>query len=118
MSSLDTDSLSPHEAVFLAMQAVEGVRVGTGEVALDAALRTARYMTLRRRYLVSDQSIRGGSVILRGTRITAASVAARIDYGEALGEIAAESPEIPSEAFEAALIFAKAQKESRREQVA
>lgn len=118
MSSLDSDSLSPHEAVFLALQAVEGVRAGTGEVALDAALRTARYMALRRRYLVSDQGIRGGSVILRGTRITAASVVARIDHGEALDEIAAESPDIPCEAFEAALIFAKAQKASRCEQVA
>lgn len=118
MSSIENDNLSPHEAVFLAMQAMDGARVGTGEVALDAALRTARYMALRRRYLVSDQSIRGGSVILRGTRITAASIVARIDDGEALGEIAAESPDIPSEAFEAALIFAKAQKESRRDQVA
>jgi uncharacterized protein (DUF433 family) len=54
------------------------------------------------------EAIKGGLPVIRGTRIGAHSVVARLDAGDTLQEIAAENPDLPLEAFEAAVRFARA----------
>ncbi len=67
-----------------------------------------RYVEVRNRWIVSDDAIQGGTPVIRGTRMTVYSLLGRVNAGEDLDEIAAENPDIPREALEAALLFAKA----------
>jgi uncharacterized protein (DUF433 family) len=50
----------------------------------------------------------GGTPLIKGTRVTVYSLLGRIEAGETTDEIASEYPDIPPEAIEAAIIFAKA----------
>ncbi len=61
-----------------------------------------------RDWVTSVDGIMGGLPVIRGTRITVHSVDARVCGGDSLDEIAQENPDIPREAFEAALHFARA----------
>lgn len=70
--------------------------------------RADHYVAARDRWIDSVPDIKGGLPIIRGTRITAHSVGARVEAGDSLDEIAAENPDLPREAFEAAALYAKA----------
>jgi uncharacterized protein (DUF433 family) len=70
--------------------------------------RADHYLTARDRWIDSVVGIKGGLPIIKGTRITAHSVEARLKAGDRLDDIAAENPDLPREDFEAAAIFAKA----------
>lgn len=70
--------------------------------------RADHYLTARDRWIDSVVGIKGGLPIIKGTRITAHSVEARLKAGDCLDDIAAENPDLPREAFEAAAIFARA----------
>lgn len=59
-------------------------------------------------WVTSVEGVMGGLPVIRGTRITVHSVDARVCGGDSLDDIAQENPEIPREAFEAALHYAKA----------
>lgn len=59
-------------------------------------------------WIESVPEIRGGAPIIKGTRITVHAVEARLLHGDSLDEIAAENPDVPREAFVAAVLFAKA----------
>lgn len=59
-------------------------------------------------WIASAAGIKGGLPVIRGTRIGAHSVAVRLDAGDTLAEIAAENSDLPFEAFEAAIRFARA----------
>ncbi|HEX9836458.1 MAG TPA: DUF433 domain-containing protein [Alphaproteobacteria bacterium] len=74
----------------------------------EAIKRAERYRRARRRWLVSDAGIMGGTPGIKGTRMTVYSVLGRINAGETLDAIAEENPDIPREALWAAVIFAKA----------
>lgn len=70
--------------------------------------RTRIYLETRHEHLAVDSEILGGEPILKGTRITCQSVLGRIEGGETLDDLVEDYPEISKEAFEAALIYAKA----------
>jgi uncharacterized protein (DUF433 family) len=59
-------------------------------------------------WIESVPGIKGGAPVIKGTRITAHAVETRLSHGDSLDEIAAENPDLPREAFEAAVLFAKA----------
>ncbi|WP_195838302.1 DUF433 domain-containing protein [Methylocystis rosea] len=63
---------------------------------------------VRDAWIESIPEIKGGAPVIKGTRITAYAIEARLLHGDSLDEIAAENPDIPREAFVAALLFAKA----------
>lgn len=73
-----------------------------------AVKRAERYRHARDRWIVSDETIMGGTPVIKGTRMTVYSVLGRIDTGETLEAVAEENPDIPLEALEAAVIFGKA----------
>ncbi len=68
---------------------------------------TERYIAARDRWIESVDGIKGGLPVIRGTRITVYSIAARIKGGDTLEEIGRENPDIPLEAFEIAALFAR-----------
>lgn len=70
--------------------------------------RTRVYLETRYEHLAVDPDILGGEPILKGTRITCQSVLGRIEGGETLGDLVEDYPEISKEAFEVALVYAKA----------
>lgn len=65
------------------------------------------YCSAKESYILEDPKIMGGSPVIRGSRITAHSVVNRLDGGDTLKEIIEENPDIPAEAFEAAIIYAR-----------
>ena len=58
-------------------------------------------------WVTSIDGVMGGLPVIRGTRITVHSIDARVCGGDSLDDIARENPDIPREAFEAALRFAR-----------
>ncbi|MCI4679040.1 DUF433 domain-containing protein [Rhodoblastus acidophilus] len=78
-----------------------------GEAAGDALERAARYVRAREDWIDSVHGIKGGLPVIRGTRLTAHSLAARLDHGDSLEDLVAENPDLPRGAIEAAVVFAK-----------
>jgi excisionase family DNA binding protein len=83
------------------------IRVELGKLTGDVLERTLRYVKARDAWIASVEGIKGGLPVIRGTRITVHSVEARARRGERIDDIANENPDIPREAFEAAVVFAK-----------
>ncbi len=84
------------------------VTADVGQLAGEALERTERYLRARETWIESVAGIKGGLPVIKGTRITVHSIEARIEHGDSLDEVAAENPDLPREAFEAAVLFAKA----------
>jgi len=59
-------------------------------------------------WVVSDESVMGGAPVIRGSRITVFSLLGRVQHGETITDIQADNPDLPREAIEAALIYARA----------
>lgn len=74
----------------------------------EAQRRATEYAALRARWIVADPAIRGGEPIVAGTRVSVYTLAARIAVGESEAVLADDFPHIPSEAREAAVLYAKA----------
>lgn len=66
------------------------------------------YAKVRDQWIESDPQIKGGEPVIRGTRIGVRGVAQRMEQGESVESLVKDYPEIPAEAFRAALTYAKA----------
>lgn len=89
------------------VEIVPAVEVNVRQLLGDTMERTARYRKARDRFIVSDPEILGGTPVIRGTRITVYSALGRVDHGETVADIAADNPDIPPEAIEAAITYAR-----------
>lgn len=103
-------SCKPH---LLRREQVFAVRGGPVAIrCTDDVRRYARasleYARLRDRYIVRDPEISGGDPVIKGTRLKAHTVAARIDDGDTIAELHAEHPQIPEQALTVAYRYAKA----------
>ena len=78
-----------------------------GRLAGAALERTGRYLKARDAWIVSEPGIKGGLPVIKNTRIGVHSVEARVRHAESLEEIAQENPDVPMEAFEAAVLSEK-----------
>lgn len=74
----------------------------------QAAGRALRYRRDRDRWIVRDPEILGGTPVIRGTRISVYSVLGRVEGRETIDEIAEENYDVPRKAFEAAVVYARA----------
>ena len=73
-----------------------------------AIVREAReYAQRRAEYLETDSEVKGGEPVIRGTRLTARAVLARLAGGDGLADLAADYPDIDPAAFEAAALYAR-----------
>ena len=78
------------------------------ELANEPFEAAVRYRSSRDAHIVSDPETLGGTPVIRGTRITVYSVLGRLQDGDSVADLVADNPNIPREAFEAAVIFARA----------
>ncbi|MCA9259888.1 MAG: DUF433 domain-containing protein [Planctomycetales bacterium] len=83
------------------------VTADVGAAAGEAIERAERYAKAREHWIESVAGIKGGLPVIRGTRLTAHSLAARVEHGDRIEDLIAENPDLPAEAIEAAIVFAK-----------
>ncbi len=84
-----------------------GTVLHVDELAGEACETAVRYKELRDTHIVSDTALLGGTPVIRGTRMSVYSVLGRLQNGDSMDDLAAENPDIPRDAFEAAVIFAR-----------
>lgn len=73
----------------------------------DVAAHLERYASDRERYIETRQDVRGGDPVISGTRLSVRAVAERVSQGETIEDLIEDYPDIPREAFETALIYAR-----------
>ena len=84
-----------------------GTSIDVGGLAGEAVERAARYARARDAHIVSDLAIKGGTPVIRGTRMTVYAVLGRVDGGETLDDVAEDNPDLAREALEAAVVYAR-----------
>ncbi|WP_051948597.1 DUF433 domain-containing protein [Methylosinus sp. PW1] len=112
-------ALKSHELSRLKTAQVEiapSVTADIGELAGEALERTDRYLRARETWIDSVPGIKGGLPVIKGTRLTVHSIEARVEHGDSMDDIVAENPDLPREALEAALLFARSHPLSGRPQ--
>ena len=62
---------------------------------------------LRNRFLEVNPKIRGGEPVIRGTRVPIRGLAKQVEAGETLEVLREDYPNIPDEAFEFAVLWAR-----------
>jgi uncharacterized protein (DUF433 family) len=85
-----------------------GVKIKPGEVLGPTLDRVNSYAKARHRWIRADEKIKGGTPVIRGTRMSVYSVAGRVAHGESIDEIQKDNPDLDREALEAAIAYAKA----------
>ena len=84
-----------------------GTSIDVGRLAGEAVERAERYARARDAHIVSDPEIKGGTPVVRGTRMTVYAVLGRVDGGEALDDVAEDNLDLAREALEAAVVYAR-----------
>jgi len=85
-----------------------GVKIKPGEVLGPTLERVNSYSRARHRWIRMDENIKGGTPVIRGTRMSVYSVAGRVAHGESIDDIQKDNPDLDREALEAAVAYAKA----------
>jgi uncharacterized protein (DUF433 family) len=101
-------STSPNRLLTAEWKLSPGFRIRPGDVLRPTVKRVTRYSRARDRWVRVDEDIKGGTPVIRGTRMSVYSVAGRVDHGDTLDEILKENPDLKREALEAALAYARA----------
>jgi uncharacterized protein (DUF433 family) len=83
------------------------VEIDLGRLVGDAVAKTEKYRTARDAFIVTDEAIKGGTPVIRGTRMTVYAILGRIDHGDTVDDILAENPDLTRDAIEAAVIYAR-----------
>jgi uncharacterized protein (DUF433 family) len=65
------------------------------------------YAERRTEFIEADPDVKGGEPVIRGTRLTARAVLARLAGGDGISDLAADYPDINPVAFEAAALYAR-----------
>jgi uncharacterized protein (DUF433 family) len=83
------------------------VEIDVGRLVGDAAERAERYAHGRDTYSEIREDIKGGTPVIRGTRMTVYSVLGRVERGDTIEDLVEDNPDIPRDALEAALVYAR-----------
>jgi len=97
-----TNALAKSRAVI-----APAVEIDLGQLVGDAVAKTEKYRAARDAFIVVDEAIKGGTPVIRGTRMTVYSVLGRVDHGDTVDDILAENPDLTRDALEAAIIYAR-----------
>jgi uncharacterized protein (DUF433 family) len=84
------------------------VEIDIGQLAGEAMDRMEKYQAARDAFIVADPDIKGGTPVIRGTRMSVYLVLGRTAHGESVAAILADNPDLRREAVEAAVIYARA----------
>jgi len=99
--------LRPGEVREARLELAPAVEIDIGRLVGDLMDRAERYRTARDALIVIDKAIKGGTAVIRGTRMTVYSVLGRVEHGETIHDILADNPDLSREAVEAAIIYAR-----------
>jgi uncharacterized protein (DUF433 family) len=99
--------LAPAEVSSARIELAPAVEVDVGRLIGDAMERAEQYRSARDKFIVIDDAVKGGTPVIRGTRMTVYSVLWRIEHGEAIEDLLDDNPDLPHEAIEAALTYAR-----------
>jgi excisionase family DNA binding protein len=69
---------------------------------------TERYVRLRDEWIVRDSQVKGGEPVIKGSRVSVHTLASRIAAGEDPSVLDEDFPQIPPEAREVAVLYARA----------
>lgn len=83
------------------------LRVAMTENAADVAKRAIDYVRLREKYVEVDPAKKGGTPVIRGTRVPVRTLAQLVEGGESPKALKEDYPHIPEEAYDVAVLWAK-----------
>jgi len=90
------------------LELAPALELDVGRLIGDVMDRAERYRSARDALIVLDNEIKGGTPVIRGTRMTVYSVLGRIEHGDTVTDILADNPDLSRRAVEAAVIYARA----------
>jgi uncharacterized protein (DUF433 family) len=99
--------LGPAEIGTTRVELAPAVEINIGRLVGDAMDRAERYRVSRDASIVIDEAIKGGTPVIRETRITVYSVLGRVEHGETIDDILEDNPDLSREAVETAVIYAR-----------
>jgi uncharacterized protein (DUF433 family) len=99
--------LRPAEIRTARVELAPAVEINIGRLVGDAVDRAERYRVSRDASIVIDEAIKGGTPVIRGTRVTVYSVLGRVEHGETIDDILEDNPDLSLEAVETAVIYAR-----------
>jgi uncharacterized protein (DUF433 family) len=99
--------LRPAEIRTARVELAPAVEIDVGRLLGDVMDRAERYRVTRDASIVIDQAIKGGTPVIRGTRITVYSMLGRIEHGETIDDILGDNSDLSREAVEAAITYAR-----------
>jgi uncharacterized protein (DUF433 family) len=99
--------LQPAEIRTARIEITPAVEIDIGRLVGDAMDRAEHYRTTRDKFIVKDEAVKGGTPIVRGTRMTVYSVLGRIEHGDTVDDVLADNPDLQREAIDAAITYAR-----------
>jgi len=99
--------LRPAEIRTARVEVAPAVQIDIGRLVGDVMDRAERYRVARDASIVIDEAIKGGTPVIRGTRVTVYSVLGQVEHGEAIDDILGDNPDLSREAIEAAITYAR-----------
>ena len=96
------------EAFFTTAEAAELAETPPGAIEKALRDRVVWYARARERWIEHNPEIKGGMPVIKGTRISVYSVRGRIDHGDSIDDVPNDNPDLPRDAIEAALAYARA----------
>jgi len=83
------------------------VELDVGRLVGDAMDRATRYRASRDKFIAIDASIKGGTPVIRGTRMTVYAVLGQVEHGDTVEDILRDNPDLSLESVEAAVTYAR-----------
>lgn len=99
--------LKPAEIRTARVELAPAVEINIGRLVGDAVDRAERYRATRDTSIVIDEAIKGGTPVIRGTRITVYSLLGRVEHGETIEDMLRDNPDLSREAVETAVTYAR-----------
>ncbi len=84
------------------------LRVAVTEHAAEVARRTAEYVRLRDELIEVDGGKMGGAPVIRDTRVPVRTLARLVEAGASRKELREDYPHVPEEAYDLAVVWARA----------
>ncbi|MGA2128184.1 MAG: DUF433 domain-containing protein [Xanthobacteraceae bacterium] len=85
-----------------------GIDIRPGELLAAVRDRVTWYARARDRWIEQNPGIKGGTPVVKGTRVSVYSIRGRIDHGDTVEDVLEDNPDLPRDAIEAALAYARA----------
>jgi uncharacterized protein (DUF433 family) len=86
----------------------DGIEIHPGKLLSAVRDRVVWYAGARHRWIELNPEIKGGTPVIKGTRMSVYSLRGRIDHGDSIEDVQEDNPDLPREAIEAALAYARA----------